>query len=259
MRHFMHLTDSILLSEYCLRHGISSDDMVQGSNIVLKPKDSQPLARHLNVIVPASFAETDGFCAASCYPEVYDAFSAHLHTFRQDLCSDAALSALHSILTPYLLKWGYKPSPFFARWAASCLLLSPDNVAAEHILPQTRCLTPDAIPKNSLVSMKLSDCAARGAYVIFADDVPDTACCIASINRRFQGDTCVEIGVECAPAYRRRGYACSCVCALARACLLRGEAVLYQYYCTNRASAAVARRAGFELKGRFFAYSSYLR
>lgn len=261
--------NAALFDDYCSRHGVAvchnvAETDFDPAGIALSQKDDTPLARGLNVIVPVSFAETGGYCTASCYGVLTDEVSAHLHKYRENLFSDAALEALDRLLRPHLDAWGYEPSRFAHRWAYSCIQDNADNIPRDRILPGTVRLSPDVLPTrnglisiNSLVSMNLSDCAARGAYAVFADDRKDTVVCIASVNRTIGAEHCTEIGVECAPAYRRRGYAVSCVAALARELVSEGKTVLYQYYHTNTASAAVARCAGFVPAGRFFTYSAF--
>ena len=245
-----------LLADYCTRHGVTESDFDR-AGIALGKKDTAPLERGLNAVVPVSFAECGDYCAASCFPCLYDAVSAHLHRYRDALFSEDALTALHELLIPHLRAWGYRPSPFAHRFAVSCTADDPGCIPADRILPVTRWLEPGAIPENSLISMNLRDCAVRGAYICTPPEAPDTVCAAASVNRCTQGEACTEIGVECAPAFRRRGYALSCVCALARERIMRGETVLYQYHHTNTASAAVAAKAGLVPQGRFFSYCAF--
>ncbi len=240
-----------LYLDYCARHHVVPDDT---ASFLLGEKDTAPLQRRLHVIVPVSFAETGGCVTASCYPELRHVLSAHMERYQDALFSDAAFAALDAWLLPYLEGVGYKPAPFAHRWAISCVLDTPKAVNAYRILPQTVLLCADQLPQTSLVTMKLSDCAARGAFVIRTED--GTVCAIASVNSVSGAAHCTEIGVECAPAYRHRGYAASCTAALTRFLAERGDAVLYQYYHTNTGSAAVAKAVGFVPSGRFFAYSA---
>lgn len=239
-----------LYLDYCRRHNVQPDE---SAPLLLGDKDPTPLARRLNVIVPVSYAVMGERVIASAYPVLRTEFAAFLHTHGENLFSDGAFSALDGLLLPYAAPWGYMAGMFAHRYAYSCVLSDPDAVHADCILPQTARLTPDRTKRPSLVTMNTTDCAARGAYCI--ENEAGEICAIASVNRVSGAAHCVEIGVECAPAYRRRGYASSCVAALSRDLTREGKTVLYQHYHTNRGSAAVAKRVGFTVAGRFFAYS----
>ncbi len=249
-----------LYEDYLKRHNLPSN-AVPTDGILLGEKDTKPLLRGLDTIIPVSFGVTETVCIASCYPCLREEFSSLLTHMRErgdDLFSVKGLSEIDQFLRPYLAEWGYRPSPFVHRYAVSCVLDDIAAVRVDRILPATRRPETADVPYlRSFVTMKLSDCAARGAYVMMASDAPDTVACIASVNRVSGTEHFTEIGVECAPAYRGRGWATSCVAALAYDLLSHGEAVLYQHYCTNFASAAVASRAGFVPRGRFFAYSAF--
>lgn len=67
-------------------------------------------------------------------------------------------------------------------------------------------------------------------------------------------DGCVEIGVECALKYRRRGFASACAAALAHELKSRGLDAEYRCRHTNLKSLATAHRAGFREFGRYYYY-----
>ncbi len=245
------MTDLYL--DYCLRHGVTPDP---ASAYLLGDKDATPLVRRLNAIIPVSYAETQGRVIASCYPALRgkaEAFLSRWNGAGASLFSEAAFRALDDALSAEKEAWGYRCAPLWCRYAVSCAADPTAKCHWDAILPGTVRLSPDNLPQKSLVSMKLSDCAARGAYAILTE--AGEVCAIASVNRVSDAQHCVEIGVECAPLYRRRGYASSCTAALTKALTDEGKTVLYQYYHTNTGSGAVAARVGFVPCGRFFAYS----
>ena len=248
------MNTAALLSDECARHGVDAAQF-PSAEMVFADKDTRTLARHLNAIVPVSFAAVGEDRMLSCYP----CLRAPLEMLLAGVTADALFSAevlgeVDALLRPYLAEWGYRPSPFAQRYGISCLQDDAAAVPAARILPLTRRLTADDAGLANRTSMKLSDCAARGAFACIADGY---AVCVASVNRVSGAERCVEIGVECAPEYRRRGYALSCVCALTQALCADGLCVLYRHYSTNVGSAAVARGAGFVPAGRFFTYTAF--
>lgn len=62
-----------------------------------------------------------------------------------------------------------------------------------------------------------------------------------------QEDALIEINVECAPEYRRRGYGLACTACLTRHFNAMGKGVKYICDTDNIASMQLARKAGFDL------------
>jgi hypothetical protein len=246
--------ETLLWQDECARHGV--DASAAECSLVMADKDETPLKRHLNAIVPVSFACVGERMIVSAYPSVRSVIDAHFEKYRSHdaLFSEDAFSALDRALRPRLAAWGYKPAMFPSRYGISLVQDDASAVSSDCILSDTVCVTDALCQMKNLTSMKLADCAARGAYAQIADG---QIVCIASVNRVSDLERCVEIGVECAPDYRRRGYAASCVRALTRDLCEGGNVVLYRHYHTNIGSAAVARAAGFRPVGRFFSYTSF--
>ena len=98
-------------------------------------------------------------------------------------------------------------------------------------------------------------------------DDPDDACAIhrvgntiaayAALNDFPEEEDVREIHVECAPAYRKNGYATACTVRLADFLLSRGYSVKYVCRHTNLTSARVAEKAGFTLVGRKYSFVCY--
>ena len=243
----------LLWQDECARHRADADAC---GALVYADKDEAPLRRHLNAVSPMSFACVGARVVVSCYPSVRSVILPHMekYCFVNTLFSDEAFASLDRALRPYLAAWGYRPAAFPSRYGISLVQGCADDVPTSPMLDGTVRVTDAMLDWNNHTSMRTSDCAVRGA---FAHVVNGEIVCMASVNRVSGAERCVEIGVECAPDHRRRGYATSCVCALTRALCGEGQVVLYRHYHNNLGSAAVARAAGFVPVGRFFSYTSF--
>ena len=244
----------LLWLDECARHGVDASDADR--SFVFADKDEGPLRRHLNVIVPVSFACVGDRILLSAYPSVRSEAEAVFEKYRSAdaLFSAESFSALDAALRPYLSAWGYRGAAFPSRYGVSLLLEDASAVDISHIQQGTVRMTDALRGMKNLTSMKTADCISRGA---FAHIVNGEIVCISSVNRVSDMEVCVEIGVECAPGHRRNGYARSCTAALTQMLCGDDKAVLYRHYHTNEASAAVARAVGFEPVGRFFSYTSF--
>lgn len=239
-----------LWEDLCAQHRV--DPAAEG--IPIGEKDTKPLDRGLNAVTPVSFASVGGRLTGSAYPCLREPLGEHLTRYREDPFSTESLQALHRMLLPYLAAWGYRPSPFWDRYAVSLLYPSGGVPDPSRILPGTRQLLPgDERTLENRISMKLADCVRRPAFAVIREGRVAAA---AVVNRSTDKIRCAEIGVECAPAYRRQGFALSCLTALTAYLMAHGDTALYQHYVTNTASGALALRAGFLPAGAFFAYTS---
>lgn len=248
------MTAALLWQDECARHG--TDASAVHTPFFLADKDDTPLVRRLNAVVPVSFACVGERVIASAYRSIRSDMTAFFEKYRSSdaLFSGDAFSALDGIMRPHLAAWGYRPSAFPSRYGVSLILRDAADVCEGCILSDTVRMTDATADMKNLTSMHTADCIARGAYAHIANG---EIVCMASVNRVSGAQRCVEIGVECAPAHRRNGYAASCTAALTRALCREGNAVLYRHYHTNTASAAVARAVGFCPVGRFFSYTSF--
>ena len=245
-----------LLSDERARHHTA--DLCADADIAIGEKDARALERRLNVIVPLSFSLVSGKRTASCFVQVRDVLDVHFSNFytEEALFSEQAFRALDAAMQPYLDTWGYRTPRIFGQWGRMLLQDRADAVPVSRILADTRRMTADSASYPNLTSMKTADCIARGAYMHIADG---QIVCVAAVNQSGGVGECVEIGVECAPAYRRQGLAVSCVCALTEELCREGKTVLWRHYHTNIASAKTAESAGFLQAGRFFAYTCFAK
>lgn len=244
----------LLWLDECARHGVGMSDAERA--FVYADKDEAPLTRHLNVIVPVSYACVGEKILISAYPSVRSEIEAFIkkNCSCEMLFSAEAFSALDAMLRPYLSGWGYRGAVFPSRYGVSLLLDDATRVRGACILSGTVRMTDALRGMKNLTSMKTADCITRGA---FAHIVNGEIVCVASVNRVSDPERCAEIGVECAPGHRRHGYASSCAAALTQMLCREGKVALYRHYHTNEASAAVARAVGFQPVGRFFSYTSF--
>lgn len=244
---------ALLWLDECARHGTTAHD---AKGFFLADKDESPLHRHLNVIVPVSFACVGDAVTAAAYPTVRSDVLPFFEKYRSPdaLFSADALTSMDTALRPFLSSRGYAQTKFPLRYGISLAANRHSVLPTDAVLDGTQALTERLSGVKNHTTMKPSDCAARGA---FAHLVNGEIVCIASVNCVSGGARCVEIGVECAPQYRRHGFARSCVCALTARLISRGHTVLYRHYSTNSASGALALSAGFCPVGRFYAYTSF--
>ncbi len=222
------------------------------SGIALADKNTKARERQLNCIVPISFTMVQDVLYAACYPELRNLVWDYLNSYRENPFAEDALMTLNAAIRPSLAAWGYRQSPFAARYAVSRLLTSvPD---ASCVLSGTKRLTAEDVSMyRCMISFRMQDALRRGAYVHIVDGMIVAA---AAVNTATDKAYCTEIGVECTCDYRRNGYALSCTAALTRDLLQHGKIPLYQHYVTNTASGALAEKLGFSVVGRFYTYTA---
>ena len=82
---------------------------------------------------------------------------------------------------------------------------------------------------------------------------------MAAVNGALDVHRLSEIGVECAPQYRRQGIGAAVTSCLCAHLLDMGKTPLYCHYHDNLASAALAERVGFLPVGAFYTYQEWKR
>ncbi len=243
------------LQDQLLLHGFGGIALPR-DRFLLSPKDEGPLVRRLNAVVPLSFAYTEGVLVGSCYGEALretEACLRELCACGEPLFSPAALDRVEEGILPMLKRNGYRPSAFPHRYGYA--FLAREGEAREAACDARVCrMTHAHLSLENRTSMKLSDCIARGAWGAVLDGAVVALC---AVNGSGGGRVCTEIGVECAPAYRRGGLAAACVSALTEELLSAGHSVLYRCHSTNAASLAVVRKCGFREVGGFYTYTAF--
>lgn len=250
----------LLREEYAMAGDMLETRCVGNTRIVLHKKSTAPLEKGLNVIAPFSFrtvtVEGERVIHCSIYPALYDIASAHFDRWSSEPFSADALSALHAALLPTLASWGYDSSKFPHRYGVA-RLLSERGVAEQPKRENVRILNENDAKRPSLVTMHLSDGIARGAagYITERGEVA----AMAAVNGALDVHRLSEIGVECAPQYRRQGIAAAVTACLCAHLIDIGKTPLYCHYHDNLASAALAARVGFLPVGAFYTYQAWRR
>lgn len=221
----------------------------------------------------AQFSLTEGYIAVpfelylpacgdsivTVYPGVENTAQAFLRQFSADPFSAAAIAWLKAQLTPFVRKYDLIPSRDADVHFLDYRLRDRRDLRTSVILPDT-----ELISGNTDMSRWIN--ATTHALEMDSMD-PDDACAIHRIGNTIaayaaendfpEEEDMIEIHVECAPAYRRMGYATSCTARLSDFLLNRGYSVQYKCRHTNTASARVAEKAGCSLIGRKYSFVCY--
>ena len=221
----------------------------------------------------ARFSLTEGYIAVpfevyqpvggemrvTVYPGLEGTAQEFLRLFSRDPFSPDAIHWLMDRLTPYVGEYGMSPSRDADVNFLDYRMSDRDALPVGRILPET-----ELADGNTDMTGWIN--ATTHALEMDPDD-PDDACAIhrvgntiaayAALNDYPEEEDMREIHVECAPAYRKKGYATSCTVRLADYLLERGYSVQYVCRHTNLASARVAEKAGFTLAGRKYSFVCY--
>lgn len=221
----------------------------------------------------ARFSLTEGYIAVpfevyqpvggemrvTVYPGLEGTAQEFLRLFSRDPFSPDAIHWLKDRLTPYVGEYGMSPSRDVDVNFLDYRMSDRDALPVGRILPDT-----ELADGNTDMTGWIN--ATTHALEMDPDD-PDDACAIhrvgntiaayAALNDFPEEEDVREIHVECAPAYRKKGYATSCTVRLADYLLERGYSVQHVCRHTNLASARVAEKAGFTLAGRKYSFVCY--
>lgn len=221
----------------------------------------------------ARFSLTEGYIAVpfevyqpvggemrvTVYPGLEGMAQKFLRLFSRDPFSHDAIHWLKDRLTPYVGEYGMSPSRDADVNFLDYRMSDRDALPVGRILPET-----ELADGNTDMTGWIN--ATTHALEMDPDD-PDDACAIhrvgntiaayAALNDFPEEEDVREIHVECAPAYRKNGYATACTVRLADFLLSRGYSVQYVCRHTNLASARVAEKAGFTLASRKYSFVCY--
>lgn len=200
-----------------------------------------------------------GESCITVYPGGENVAKVFLHLFSEDPFSADAIEWLKKCLTPFVGEYGMTPSRDADVHFLDYRMSDRDALAADRMLSETELIDG---------STDMSEWVNATTHALEMDpDDPDDACAIhrvgntiaayAALNDFPEEEDVREIHVECAPAYRKKGYATSCTVRLAEFLLGRGYSVQYVCRHTNLASARVAEKAGFTLAGRKYSFVCY--
>ncbi|MBQ7364051.1 MAG: GNAT family N-acetyltransferase [Clostridia bacterium] len=210
-------------------------------------------------IVPFLMEEYRGKVSFEVYAGIRSLAETFQKRYEGRYFSKDALTFIASGMDPYLQKNGYERDTVGMTLYYYHYEMTPSQTPdLSLILDNTYrlCDLPEAMLCENLTTFSLRDLLERSleSFVTVEDG---KVVAIATVNERLESGTVPEITVETAPAYRRRGYALSCVAALCDYLLKKGSPVAYCCRNTHTKSNRVAKRVGFVRVGRFYAVSAY--
>ena len=222
----------------------------------------------------AKFSLTEGYIAVpfelyapadggemriTVYPGLDVLAQEFLQQFSSDPFSAEAITWLKFRLAHYVEQYDLSPSRDADVHYQDYLLRERGELRMEVILPKTELVdghtdmtkwcnaTTHALEMDPMD--KEDACAIHRVGSVIA--------AYAALNDFPEEEDVREIHVECAPKYRKMGYATSCAARLSKFLLERGYRVRYVCRHTNLASARVAEKAGFALAGRKYSFVCY--
>ena len=174
--------------------------------------------------------------------------------------SPEALRFLAEKLNPAMEERDFVPSPDNRCGILEYRMDEESGLQASLILPDTRLIRCDAelraLPNATSQPLTVSEEGEEACAVHIVDG---TVVACAAENDLCWEDDSVEIHVECAPAFRCRGFAASCAALLAQDLLRDGHPVRYLCRESNAASVRVAEKNGFAFKGTRYSHVCYRR
>ena len=202
-----------------------------------------------DLLIPFSMTRYEGKeLSAAAIPRISRLARSFLARFDKDPFSDEALLWLWSRIAPKQDEWGYRGGKYRWRRCRIFRCISADGLSP--VLAET-VLLESAAGLSNQTTYHLSDSLDAGclcAATCLDGRVLSVAVTHEDVGELEAGDV-IELGVETAPAARGKGYAASSLSLATRELLRRG--LIPEYRCTrsNRASAAVALRVGYEEVG----------
>ena len=215
--------------------------------IEFESEEIEDAAMHGDILIAAAF---EVFLEAGKSPEILTYRCAESiarefeERFSDDPLGDAALDFITACFTDF-----YKNSGMMLDRESS-------RVVCEYFICDA-----DRIPEYDRAAAKICESGIEyPAADDLADGCTDGGLCsavvkdgktvaIAGVND-FSDDSSTEVYVECAKAYRRRGYARCALSALCEFLISEGKAVSYKTYADNTPSCRLAESAGFSEIGR---------
>ncbi len=217
--------------------------------------ESEIISSGYPVIVPLLVEEYKGDFEIEAYSRIEKIAEEYHSKFFGKFFSSNAIDWIDERLRPYVESEGYlRECTGKYRWYYRYEANADTKLPTELILPSTEMLSEGEY--DFLVSFSLAEQLSKGLPSFVTKD-GDRIVSIATVNEHSDGQKMLEITVETAPAYRSRGFGLSNTVALADYLVNRGFGVTYACSKYNRASCCLAKKAGFEKVGRFYAYTAY--
>jgi len=180
-----------------------------------------------DVAVPfeLTFDETGAVC--SCYPEaeaLTDEFLALFGESEKTMFSTAALSWLNERFEPFLEEYGFALSPDAADYYINYTLSDALDVPCPDVVRLYGNEDYNDLTDTDIVGLLDS------GFIIYAAVVDGNIAALANTGEPINRNTAaaVEIGVDTALEYRRRGYGKACVCALVNELEALGHTAIYE-------------------------------
>ena len=202
-----------------------------------------------DLLIPFSMTQYWGQeLSATAIPKISRLARGFLSRFEKDPFSDEALAWLWSHIAPKQAEWGYCGGKY--RWRRCRIFRCQSTDKLSPVLPET-VLLGETDRFENLTTYHIDESIDAGC--LCAATVSDGR--IASVAVTHDGldgleaGEVIELGVETAPSARGRGYAVSSLSLATQKLIALG--LVPEYRCTksNRASAKVALRAGYEEVG----------
>ena len=202
-----------------------------------------------DVAVPLEITFSCGTANIEYYPAAEDIVSEFVKLYgaeERTMLSSSAMQWLNGKFDEFLGKYGFSISPDSAEYYI-CYRLEP------------RCLDmPDCVMKLSSVSEynDLTDTdiegLINGGYIIYAAIVDGNIAALANTGVPIAEHSPeeIEIGVDTAQAYRKRGLGKACVASLTNELYRMGHTVTYECASRNIASVKLAESVGGEVSAK---------
>lgn len=201
----------------------------------------------------------DGELRFTVYPGLEKVAEDFLKQGFADIFSAEAIAYLKKRLTPFVREYGHAPSRDADVFFLDYRLQRDDALPLSLVLPGTERIdgTTDRSGWYNATTHALEMDPEDPEDVSAIYRIGDTVAAYAALNDFPEEEDVREIHVECAPAYRGKGYATSCTVKLSSLLQTMGYNVKYMCRHTNGASARVAEKAGFSLVGKKYSFVCY--
>ena len=207
------------------------------------------------MIVPFLVTEQGNDLEIEVYSGVKRLVKRHIKRYADDIFSDESLALINEQLEKYADSHGYEGEEHERlRWYYSFSMRDIKNLDTAAILPSSVKIE-DASLEN-LTTIDVCENLEKNIPT-FASVVDGKIVSLACVNEYSEGQRMLEITVESAPDYRKKGYARSNTAALAKYLLENSHSVAYCCSRYNEPSRKIAESLGFDLVGRFYAYNAY--
>lgn len=222
---------------------------------VITEKDKNIFKSGYPMIVPFLVTEYGDDLEIEVYSGVKRFCKKLVKKYGKDIFSDEVLSELNEELEKYANFHGYEGETHERlRWYHSFSMRSTDNLDVSAILPSSVRIEEDIY--ENLTTLEVKDNLEKN-IPMFATLEDGKIASMACVNEYGEGQKMLEITVETAPEYRKRGFARSNTAALAKYLIEKGYSVAYCCSRYNIGSERIARSLGFDYVGRFYAYNAY--